>query len=159
ALMHRLGFTRTPPKAGGIRKVLIALDKTRFEDALTRWAEARRSQPLASTPLEPVALDGKSVRGSFHGMENAVHLLSLMAHESGMTPGQKDVTNGAEEKPNEHKAAVPLLQAVDLQRRVVTGDAMFCQRDLSQQILDAQGHFLWFVKDNQPTLLGDIEAA
>jgi hypothetical protein len=24
ALMHRLGFTRTPPKAGGIRKVLIA---------------------------------------------------------------------------------------------------------------------------------------
>jgi hypothetical protein len=41
----------------------------------------------------------------------------------------------------------------------VTGDAMFCQRDLSQQIIDAHGHYLWFVKDNQPTLLNDIKAA
>src|SRR4051812_46262738 len=63
ALMHRLGFTRTPPKAGGIRKVLIALNKTRFEQALSRWAESRRGRPVASTPLEAVALDGKSVRG------------------------------------------------------------------------------------------------
>ena len=36
---------------------------------------------------------------------------------------------------------------------------MFCQRDLSQQILDDGGHFLWLVKDNQPTLLDDIQAA
>jgi hypothetical protein len=159
ALMHRLGFTRTPPKAGGIRKVLIALDKARFEDALSRWAESRRGQPVASTPLEAAALDGKSVRGSFDGMEKAVHLLSLVAHESGLTLAQRAVPNGAEEKTNEHKTAIPLLKGVDLKRRVVTGDAMFCQRDLSRQIIDAGGHYLWFVKDNQPTLLGDIEAA
>jgi DDE_Tnp_1-associated/Transposase DDE domain len=159
ALRHRLGFTRTPPKAGGIRKVLIALDKTRLEDALSRWAEAQRGQPVAPAPREALALDGKSVRGSFDGLEKAVHLLSLMAHESGLTLAQKPVPNGAEEKTNEHKTALPLLKGVDLQRRVVTGDALFCQRDLSQQILDARGHFLWFVKENQPTLLSDIEAA
>src|SRR5436305_12073470 len=45
ALMHRLGFTRTPPKSGGIRKVLIALDKTRFEDALSRWVRHRVERP------------------------------------------------------------------------------------------------------------------
>src|SRR6188768_3836646 len=39
ALMHRLGFTRTPPKAGGIRKVLIALDVQAFEAVLTRWVQ------------------------------------------------------------------------------------------------------------------------
>src|SRR3954451_6775374 len=94
ALMHRLGFTRTPPKSGGIRKVLIALDKTRFEDALSRWAEARRGQPVTPAPLEAVALDGKSVRGGFDGMEKAVHLLSLMAHESGLTLAQRAVPNG-----------------------------------------------------------------
>lgn len=157
AVMHRLGFTRKPPTSGGIRKVLIALDKARFEDALTRWAEARRGQPVA--PLEALALDGKSVRGSFDGMEKAVHLLSLMAHDSGLTLAQTAVPNGAEEKTNEHKAAIPLLKGIDLQGRVVTGDAMFCQRDLSQQVLDAKGHFFWFVKDNQPTLFRDIEAA
>ncbi len=31
ALMHQLGFTRKPPKLGGIRKVLIALNPQAFE--------------------------------------------------------------------------------------------------------------------------------
>src|SRR3954465_10067641 len=52
ALMHRLGFTRPPPKAGGIRKVLMALDKAHLEAALTRWFESRRGEPIASAPLE-----------------------------------------------------------------------------------------------------------
>ena len=34
-LIHRLGFTRRPAKSGGIRKVLIALDRKAFEHALT----------------------------------------------------------------------------------------------------------------------------
>jgi hypothetical protein len=161
ALMHRLGFTRTPPKAGGIRKVLIALNVKAFEAALTRWVEANLGRPIPPepAPLEAFALDGKSVRGSFDGLERAVHLLSLMAHESGLTLAQTAVPHGVEDKTNEHKTALRRLKGVDLKRRVVTGDAIFCQRDLSRQILDAQGHFLWFVKENQPTLLHDIEAA
>ena len=85
ALMHQLGFTRTPPKAGGIRKVLIALDVMAFEAVLTRWAEANLSQPIPPTPAPPeaFALDGKSVRGSFDGWERAVHLLSLMGMAQG----------------------------------------------------------------------------
>jgi DDE_Tnp_1-associated len=39
-LMHRLGFTRRPPKMRGIRKVLIALDLKAFEHALTQWVGA-----------------------------------------------------------------------------------------------------------------------
>ena len=92
-------------------------------------------------------------------MEKAVHLLCLMAHESGLTLAQTAVPNGAAEKTNEHKTALKLIKGVALERRVVTGDAIFCQRDLSQQVLDAQGHDLWFVKENQPTLLHDIEVA
>ena len=161
ALMHRLGFTRTPPKAGGIRKVLIVLDVKAFEAVLTRWAEAHRGQPLPTEPasLEALALDGKSVRGSFDDLKRAVHLLSLMAHESGLTLAQMAVPHGVEDKTNEHKTALRLLKGIDLKGRVVTGDAILCQRDLSQQVRDAQGHFLWFVKENQPTLLQDIEAA
>src|SRR4051812_48370509 len=111
ALMHRLGFMRRPPKAGGIRKVLIALDLKIFEAALTRWAEANlaRSIPPGPAPLMAFALDGKSVRGSFDGWERAVHLLSLMAHESGITLAQTAVPNGVEDKTNEHKTALRLL--------------------------------------------------
>src|SRR5947209_14862571 len=112
ALMHQLGFTRTPPKAGGIRKVLIALDVKAFEAALTRWAEANLKPSIPPRPApaarEAFALDGKSVRGSFDGLEPAVHLLSLMAHESGRTLAQTAVPQGVEDKTDEHKTALRL---------------------------------------------------
>jgi hypothetical protein len=160
-LMHRLGFTRKPPKMGGIRKVLIALNAKAFEDALNRWAESLLGRPAVSrlSPPEAFALDGKTARGSFDGLEKAVHLLSLLAHESGLTLAQTQVPNGGENKTNEHKTALQLLRGIILEGRLVTGDAMFCQRDLSQQIIDAHSHYFWFVKDNQPTLLNDIKAA
>jgi DDE_Tnp_1-associated len=160
-LMHQLGLTRKPPKSGGIRKVLIALDLKVFEEVLTRWAESLLGQPTSTDHLPPeaFALDGKSARGSFDGLEKAVHLLSLLAHKSGLTLAQRPVPNGGENKTNEHKTALRLLQGIVLEGRVVTGDAIFCQRDLSKQVVDGNGHYLWFVKDNQPTLLNDIKAA
>jgi len=160
-LMHRLGFTRRPPKEGGIRKVLIALSMKAFEQALTCWVEATLGRPIAVETSLPqaYALDGKSARGSFDGLQKAVHLLSLLAHESGLTLAQAVVPNGGEEKTNEHKAALRLLKDLVLEGRLVTGDAMFCQRDFCQQVIDARGDYLVFVKDNQPTLLHDIQMA
>lgn len=159
--MHRLGFHRRPPKSGGIRKVLIALDPTALEGALTRWAEAWLGHPLRTdqTPPRACALDGKTARGSFDGLDKAVHLLSLVAHESGLTVAQVEVPHGGIDKTNEHKTALRLLSGLVLEGRLITGDAMFCQRDLSRQVLDAKGHYLWFVKENQPTLLSDIRTA
>jgi predicted transposase YbfD/YdcC len=160
-LMHRLGFTRRPPKAGGIRKVLIALNAKAFEHALTQWVGTLLSRRITARPSLPeaYALDGKSARGSFDGLQKAVHLLSLLAHESGLTLAQMVVPNGGEEKTNEHKAALRLLEGLVLEGRLVTGDAMFCQRDFCQQVIDARGDYLVFVKDNQPTLLDDIKMA
>ena len=86
---------------------------------LALWGRGRRR-------AEPVALDGKAVRGSIGRHEGAVHLLSLMAQRYGLTLRQTEVGS----KTNEHKAAMGLLQGLVLEGRVVTGDAMFCQRDL-----------------------------
>lgn len=159
-LMHRLGFTRKPPKLGGIRKILIALSPTDFEGALSQWAESLLGGAAATErALQAFALDGKTARGSLDGFEKAVHLLSLVAHESGITLAQTTVPQGGQDKTNEHKTALRLLRGVVLEGRLITGDAMFCQRDLSRQIVEARGHYLWFVKENQPTLLADIRAA
>src|SRR5512146_1181614 len=51
SFMHRLGFTRTPPKSGGIRKVLMALSPEALEHALTQWAESLLSRPLRSEEM------------------------------------------------------------------------------------------------------------
>ena len=150
-LIHRLGFMRRPAKSGGIRKVLIALDRKAFEHALTRWAEALLSRPIAAAASLPeaYALDGKSARGSFDGLQKAVHLLSLLAHESGLTLAQAAVPNGGEDKTNEHKAALPLLEGLVLQGRPVTGDAISCQRFLPAG--DRCGGRLPGVRQRQPT--------
>jgi hypothetical protein len=159
--MHRLGFTRTLPKSGGIRKVLMALDPVALEAALTRWAESVLGSPLESEggDLQACAIDGKTARGSFDGLKKAVHLLSLVAHATGLTVAQTEVPQGGSDKTNEHKTAIKLLEGLALEGRVITGDAMFCQRDLSERIVAAGGHYFWFVKENQPTLLEDIKAA
>jgi predicted transposase YbfD/YdcC len=156
SLVHALGFTRKPPQWGAFRKRLIALDPAPLEDALTRWAEAA----LAGSPpgaeggdaLEPVALDGRAVRGSIGHHEAAVHLLSVMAQRYGLTLRQTGV--GA--KTNEPKAALGLLKGLVREGRVVTGDAMFCQRELCAQVVRDGGHYFVVVKDNQPELPRDI---
>jgi hypothetical protein len=157
ALVHALGFTRKPPKWGAFRKLLIALAPGPFEAALALWAEAASADlpPEAEGGLEPVAMDGKSARGSIGRHGGAVHRLSVMAQRSGLTLRQAEV--GA--KTNEHKAALGLLKGLVLEGRVVTGGAMFCQRDLCAQVVADGGHDFVVVKEDQPELLRDIEAA
>jgi predicted transposase YbfD/YdcC len=59
-------------------------------------------------------------------------------------------------KTNEIGAAPCLLRHLDLMGVVITGDAMFAQRDLSTQIVEAGGDYFWRVKDNQPSLHSDV---
>jgi hypothetical protein len=157
ALAHALGFTRKPPRWGAFRNLLVALAPGPFEEALARWAEAALAglSRGADDGLELVALDGKSVRGSIGRHEGAVHLLSVMAQRCSLTLRQAEV--GA--KTSEHKAALGLLKGLVLEGRVVTGDAMFCQRDLCAQVVGDGGHYFVVVKDNQPELRRDIEDA
>jgi DDE family transposase len=153
ALMHRLGFTRTPPTAGAYRYLFLVLDVAAFEEALRRWAEPLL--PAAAEQLRPAALDGKTARGSRGGVAAATHLLSLFDQPTGGVLKQAAVSD----RTNEHKAALTLLTGLLLEGRLVTGDAMFCHRDVAEAILGAGGQYFFTVKDNQPTLLADIAAA
>src|SRR5262249_260825 len=62
-----------------------------------------------------------------------------------------------DEKANEIVVAPELLKTVNLAGRLISGNAMFAQQRLSQQIVDALGDYVWIVKDNQPTLRAAIE--
>jgi len=62
-----------------------------------------------------------------------------------------------DEKSNEITHAPKLLRQVDLGGVVVSGDAMFDQRELSIQIVQANGDYTGLVKDNQEGLREEIE--
>jgi predicted transposase YbfD/YdcC len=61
-------------------------------------------------------------------------------------------------KENEIKAAPRLLEAIDLRSKVVSGDAMLAQRQLSAQVVEGGGEYVWTVKKNQSQLRDDIAA-
>jgi predicted transposase YbfD/YdcC len=102
-----------------------------------------------------VTLDGKTVRGTIPaGASHGLHLLAAYVPDEGWVMLQVEV----ERQENEIPAAVRVLNCLDLRGKVVTGDALLTQRELSAQIVAAEGDFIWFVKDNQPELRQDIEA-
>ncbi|GAC1397769.1 MAG: hypothetical protein NVSMB49_04190 [Ktedonobacteraceae bacterium] len=74
-----------------------------------------------------------------------MHLLAAYLPQEGVVLAQMRV----DEKSNEITHAPKLVRQLDLRGVVVSGDAMFDQRDLSLKIVQAQGDYLWTVKDNQ----------
>jgi hypothetical protein len=114
---------------------------------------SKRYSPLPDS-LAGVSLDGKTLCNTLSAHERNVHLLSLFDQAVGGVLGQQAV----DPTTNEAKAAFELLKAVVLEGRLITGDAMFCQRDLCQEIVQNKGDYLLVVKDNQPELKAAIEA-
>lgn len=153
AVWYLLGYFRRPPGATGLRKLLLRLSPEALEEALRKWVLAilgeTEGAELLITPL-----DGKSLGGTLEAHGRAIHLLSLLDQKTGCVLQQWAVPS----ETNEAKAALPVLRTLVLEGRVVTGDAMFCQKDVCQTILDSGGDYFVVVKDNQPTLQQDIAA-
>lgn len=147
-----LGFTReTTPCCTTLHYLFLALDKAAFENALAQWTHHAAEAQGWTT----VSLDGKTLRGSTDVQLPGVHLLAAYAHEAGIVLRQLPV----DAKTNEHKAALEMLDLIPVRGKLIVGDAMFCQRDLSRKIRAKQGNYLWPVKDNQPDMLAAIEDA
>lgn len=150
ALAHTLGFRRGKTPCKSTFSVLLrALDIDAFEAALSRWIAAR----LPAGELV-VSLDGKTLRGSRDGETPGQHLVAAYAPRVHAVLAQVRV----DAKTNEHKAALQLLGILPLAGTLFVGDAMFCQRDLCAKIIEGGGDYLFFVKDNQPSLAIDIDA-
>jgi predicted transposase YbfD/YdcC len=100
-------------------------------------------------------LDGKTLRGTIPaGQSHGVHLLAAYLPEEGWVLMQMEVQGHENEIP----AAGRMVQCIDLRDKVVTGDAQLTQCELSVQVVEAGGEYVWVVKDNQPQLRADIAA-
>lgn len=102
-----------------------------------------------------VAIDGKTLRRTFSKKSGlkALHLVTAWASHNGLTLGQV----ACEEKSNEITAIPQLLKLLNLKGCTVTIDAIGCQTEIVENIRDQGGHYVLAVKDNQPTLLADIQ--
>jgi predicted transposase YbfD/YdcC len=101
-----------------------------------------------------IALDGKTLRGTIPlGQTRGVHLLAAYLPCAGLVLMQVEV----ESHDNEISAVPQVLKSLDLQGKIVTGDALLTQRKVAQQIGEAGGNYVFPVKENHPQLLQDIQ--
>jgi predicted transposase YbfD/YdcC len=148
------GFLPLPngiPSHDTIGRFFAALCPEQFRACFASWV----AEVAESVGLKQIAIDGKTQRGSHDRGEGkaALHLISAWAVGNHLILAQEAV----DQKSNEITAIPKLLALLDLEGAFVTIDAMGCQRDIAEQIVEQKGDYLLTVKENQPTLYAGIE--
>jgi predicted transposase YbfD/YdcC len=132
------------------RRVLSQVDPEEFTQCFIAWTNALH----AATAGDIVAIDGKTLRHSFDRATatTAIHMVSAWASAHRLVLGQLKV----EEKSNEITAIPALLQLLDVTGAVVTIDAMGCQKEIAQTIVERGAEYVLALKENHPTLYEDV---
>jgi len=133
-------------------RVFAMLKPTTLQEVLLPWLLERRG-----LPGDWIHLDGKTMRQTRRRTPKlkALHVVSAWAGQTGITLGQVAVAA----KSNEITAMPQLLEVLDLRDKIVTTDAMGCQKAIAETIVAGGGDYILAVKDNQPTVHAEIQAA
>jgi predicted transposase YbfD/YdcC len=137
------------PSHDTFRDLFRHLAPQAFQDCFTAWVNAA----CARLGVPNIQVDGKALRGSRGLGGTCLHLVSAWAGANALTLGQVAV----EEDSNEITAIPRLLKLLELEGALVSIDAIGCQKEIAQAVLDQGGDYLLTVKENQPTLYRDIE--
>jgi predicted transposase YbfD/YdcC len=139
------------PTGALYRWLLPQLDACALEEILTHWVRAT----LQAAPDDPVALDGKVVRGARPQEQAAPHLLSFRTHHSQETLLQTRV----DAKTNEIPVAQAVLPSLLLPGRIYTADALHTQVNWMQVVHLNDSFTVLTVKENQPNLFHDLRTS
>ena len=156
--LFRLGFKHaSAPSQPTLHRIFKGLDIVKLERLLSNWCQQlfRLLGSSASAAIDGASFDGKLLCGSNKQRAAQPHLLASLSHKLGLVLGQVAVS----EKSNEITAANELIEMLLLDGLVITGDAMFTQRETARKIIAKGGDYLISVKANQPSLLDDIKQA
>lgn len=132
-------------------RVFALLDPEQFAACFSEWVRSVSELSLG----EVVAIDGKTLRGC-HDRANgrgALHMVSAWAAENRMVLGQ----TRTEAHSNEITAIPELLKVLELKGCTVTIDAMGCQKNIAQQVVEQDADYLLAVKANQGELHENIK--
>ena len=145
-----LGINRkSAPTQTTMHEVLVRLDEKLVEEAFSKWAKTFTDEHN----LLQISIDGKTLTGSRTDEYPALHLLAAYCNEICAVIMQTAV----EQKENEILAAKKMLFDMPLKGKFITGDAIFCQKEICSIILKNEGDYIFVVKKNQKQLLDDIK--
>lgn len=137
------------PSHDTFARIFARLDPVAFQRCFQEWVAAI----AALLKCHYIAIDGKALRGSA-GPLGPLHVVSAWAREHHLVLGQVAVDGDS----NEITAIPKILELIDVEGAMVTIDAIGCQKEIAQRILDRGGDYLLTAKGNQPTLKATIQA-
>ena len=138
------------PSHDHLGDIFATLDAEQFQRCFVAWVAA-----ITGMPSGVVAIDGKTSRRSYQkkGGKAPIHMVSAFAARQRLVLGQVKVA----EKSNEIIAIPKLLDLLTIEGAIVTIDAMGCQRDIAQKIIDKKADYVLALKGNQGSLRDDVE--
>lgn len=137
------------PSRQTFERVFALLKPQEVEKCMADWFKLMNQWSQGA--LKQVAIDGKALRHSYgHAWDASgmAYLVSAFASENGLVMAQVE-TDG---KGQELLGIRQLLQQLELKGCLVTIDALGCQKDIAQKIVEEGGDYCLAVKENQPTL-------
>jgi predicted transposase YbfD/YdcC len=140
------------PSHDTFNRVFARLDPEQFQACFLRWMKAV-SEILGG---QVIAMDGKVVRRSHDkGIgKAAIDMVSAWATANHLVLGQVKV----DEKSNEITAIPQLLEALEVAGCIVTIDAMGCQTEIAEKIIEQEAQYVLALKENQGNLYEDVVA-
>ena len=143
-------FANGTPSHDQLGDILTSLDAQAFQRCFVAWVAS-----LTGVEPDVIAIDGKTLRRSSQkkGGSTPIHMVSAFAARQRLVLGQVKVA----EKSNEITAIPKLLAMMDIENAIVTIDAMGCQRDIAQAIIDKKADYILALKGNQSTLRDDVD--
>ena len=147
------GFLELPngiPSHDTFGEVFSRLDAQQFQSCFLEWVRA----VSGLTQGQVVAIDGKTLRRSHDETlgKRAIHMVSAWASANRLVLGQTKVAD----KSNEITAIPELLRVLELSGCIVTIDAMGCQKEIAQTIIDRDADYVLALKENQGRLHEDV---
>ncbi len=141
------------PSHDTFSRVFRLLDPDAFATCFGQFVET-----LGAVGEGVVAIDGKTLRRSFDtaAQRSPLAVVTAFASATHTVIGQKGFRAG--QGDSEIVAARALLECLDLTGQLVTADAIHCQNETAQVILDRGGDYLLRLKGNRPALAAEVAA-
>lgn len=119
---------------------------------LTNWSATMIPEDKSDLTI---SFDGKTIcsTSQFKSYDKPLHIVSAHVAQLGITFGSL----ATEEKSNEIPAVRELIKILDIAGCMVVADALNCQKETADAIIEAGADYLLSVKDNQKTMKEDIE--
>src|SRR5829696_7330616 len=147
-----LTYPRGPHATYSRAAALFSVDE--FRTALALWL----SGVMKAAPVT-AAVDGKTSKQADAEDGDPIHVLNVFAHGANVCPADWPVGDGKRTEPEVLKAHLDELFATRPSLRVLTGDALFCQRPSAHAIIESERDYVLVIKDNQPDLFETARTA